>query len=66
MRCGNTDAHPVSGDEYNKGYTDGYNRALDDLWDRVKTFYGHLKGNTVGGSVEYQLKEFVKEMRMQV
>lgn len=49
--------------EYSKGYADGYNRALDDITARMKKFYGHLNGNTVGGSVSYHIDQIAKEMR---
>lgn len=49
--------------EYEKGYADGYNRALDDITERLKKFYSRLNGKTVGGSVEYHIEQIAKEMR---
>lgn len=44
-------------------YNGGYNRALDDLAERLTKFYGVLKGKTVGGTVEYHIKQIAKELR---
>ena len=37
--------------------------AITEFAERLKTFYKHLPGNTVGGSVEYHIDQVVKEMR---
>lgn len=42
---------------------DGYNRALDDLTERLTKYYGVLKGKTVGGSVEFHVRQIAKEIR---
>jgi hypothetical protein len=37
--------------------------AITEFAKRLKTFYSHLKGKTVGGSVEYHIDKIVKEMK---
>ena len=37
--------------------------AITEFEDRLKTFYRHLNGKTVGGSVEYHIEQIAKEMR---
>lgn len=40
-----------------------YNKAITEFTERLKTFYKHLPGNTVGGSVEYHIDQVAKEMK---
>jgi hypothetical protein len=37
--------------------------AISEFADRLKTFYKHLPGNTVGGAVEYHIDQIAKEMK---
>jgi hypothetical protein len=37
--------------------------AITEFAERLKKFYGHLGGKTVGGSVEYHINQVLKEMR---
>ena len=37
--------------------------AITEFAERLKKFYGILKGKTVGGSVEYHIDQIAKEMR---
>ncbi len=40
--------------------------AITEFAERLKTFYKHLPGNTVGGAVEYHIDQIAKEMREKV
>ena len=37
--------------------------AITEFAERLKTFYKHLPGNTVGGAVEYHIDQIAKEMK---
>lgn len=37
--------------------------AIDEFAQRLKKFYAHLGGKTVGGSVEYHIDQVLKEMK---
>lgn len=52
----------VAMSEYSKGYADGYNRALDDMTQRLKKYYDALKS----GLVSYHIDQIAKEMREKV
>jgi hypothetical protein len=44
------------------GYKNIRAEAITEFAHRLKTFYGHLNGKTVGGSVKYHIDQIVKEM----
>ena len=46
----------------NDAIADARAEAINTFANRLKTFYGHLKGKTVGGSVGYHIDQIVKEM----
>ena len=37
--------------------------AITEFAERLKTFYKHLPGNTVGGAVEYHIDQIAKDMK---
>jgi hypothetical protein len=37
--------------------------AITEFAERLKTFYRHLPGHTVGGSIEYHINQILKEMK---
>ena len=41
----------------------GRAEAITEFEERLKTFYKHLPGGTVGGSVNYHIEQIAKEMR---
>jgi hypothetical protein len=41
----------------------GYEDAITEFAEKIKTFYHHLSGKTVGGSVEYHIDQVLKEMK---
>jgi chromosome segregation ATPase len=49
--------------EHEYDYSRGWNEAITEFAERLKKFYSHLKGNTVGGSVEYHIEQIAKEMK---
>jgi hypothetical protein len=49
-------------DKYRKA-SDVRAEAITEFAERLKKFYGSLKGKTVGGSVEYHIEQIAKEMK---
>ena len=49
--------------EHEYDYSRGWNEAITEFAERLKRFYSHLVGKTVGGSVEYHINQILKEMK---
>lgn len=49
-------------DEQSKEYRQGYEQGVNDLCERLKNYYGHLKGTTYAVLAAYHIEEAKKEL----
>ena len=61
--CANTDITNRHKDYLEEAERIARADAITEFAERLKTFYKHLPGNTVGGAVEYHIDQIAKEMK---
>lgn len=47
---------------YREGYDQGYEQGIKDFAERLKTYYGSLRGTTYAALAAYHIEETMKEM----